>query len=79
MRASGDPSGVTVASVIAFGRGSPAATASASQVLKSFRGSEPASASESPERMYSCRSSATFMDCAFYDHGENITDRRAQN
>src|SRR3712207_2559712 len=73
MRASGAPSGVTVARVIAFGSGSPAFTASPSQALKSCNGSEPACASVRPERMYSCRSSATFMDPGFYDYGEGIS------
>src|SRR3982750_2379621 len=73
MRASGKPSGVTVASVMAFGKGSATRTASSSQSLKSRSGSRWASSSERPDRMYSCRSSATFMDPGFYDYGEGIT------
>src|ERR1044071_8706515 len=60
MRASGAPSALTVASVIAFGSGRPARTASSSQALKKRRGSVPACASERPERLYFCRSWATF-------------------
>src|SRR5688572_19466507 len=73
MRASGVPCGVTVASVIALGSGSAAFTASSSHAEKSRSGSAPASASDRPERMYSCRSSATFMDSGFYDYGHGIT------
>src|SRR3954447_2497333 len=70
MRASGAPPALTVASVIALGSGRAARTASSSQALKRRSGSAPASCSERPERMYSCRSWATFIGTRFYDYAK---------
>ena len=49
MRASGAPSALTVASVIALGSGRPARTASSSQRSKRRSGSAPACSSERPD------------------------------
>src|SRR5687767_1170274 len=61
MRADGAPSRVTVARVIALGRGSLARSASSNQRSNWRNGSCSAAVSDRPARMYSCRRSANFM------------------
>src|SRR5690606_33943146 len=75
---SGSPSGVTVASVIALGSGRPACTASRSHRSNWRRGSASISASESPERMYSCRMAATFMPRILPAADSTLAERYAQ-
>src|SRR6185295_1824542 len=66
-RASGAPSGETVASVMALASGSCAASASLNQRSNCSSGSGCASASARPARMYSCLRSAMFIERGFYN------------